>query len=487
MTAFDSYFHGPYTAARAYLLQRLLLAMLALDIWMLMIGHAGRYGTAGFNVAHFGWLDAIIPVPTPGLYIGVLLLSGLLALVIAFSGVRRLSCGLLLLLYTYSWAMSMLDSYQHHYFLSLMIACLVFFPQDAAADIHPKGAKGETPVQTTGFGYPLLCATIAIVYLFTALAKYDPRWLDGSTIQRISKAGEVLASLRELSASMGISEEQFWSWLSASVIPIELFVSAGYLLAVVRDRSEGQGNRWVGLCCSTAALLAWTLHVGAEGMDLEIGWFSYYMLVLATVCLLPGAAVDVIARVVTKPARWLSDAALETGETGTGDDASENPAAVTLGLAAAVAAVVYMAGDMVDLPGAIGAVSCAGAAMLTVVLAALARQQPLSPRPTIVALAAAGAVMWMSISYSDVRWDYYRFRGGDLMRRGQSLEALATYQRGERYATWMACETPAECNKHARRPGLECRSGTCTDTQGQRIRNTRKHKITQLKQRLGLQ
>ena len=71
MSGFDNYFHGRFASARAYVLQRLLLSMLALDVWMLMIGHAGRYGTAGFNVAHFRWLDAIIPIPSPELYIGV--------------------------------------------------------------------------------------------------------------------------------------------------------------------------------------------------------------------------------------------------------------------------------------------------------------------------------------------------------------------------------------------------------------------------------
>lgn len=488
MSGFDNYFHGRFASARAYVLQRLLLSMLALDVWMLMIGHAGRYGTAGFNVAHFRWLDAIIPIPSPELYIGVLLLTGLLSLVVAFTGVRRISGGLLFMLYTYSWSMSMLDSFQHHYFLSLVLGCLVFFPQDAAVDIHPPQPDDKTnvdaeapavPAQTTGFGYPLLCVSVAIVYVFTALAKYDPLWLDGSTIQRISSAGEALAGLSELAASLGISQEQFWPLLSASVIPVELLIAAGYLLAVVRDRSD---SRFVGIACNLAAFAAFMLHVGAEGMNLEIGWFSYYMLVLAMVCLLPQGAVDGLARAITLPARWLSEATLEEPA----DEATNTPA-VTFGLAFAVAIVVYMAGRMVDLPGALGAATIAGVVLLGVVVLALAREQPLSPRPTIVALGAAAAVMWLAMSYSEVRWDYYRFRGGDLMRRGQSEEALATYLHGERYATWMTCEVAAECDRSARRPGLECRNGMCTDSNGKRIRNSRKYKINKLKQQLGVE
>src|SRR5215510_6447328 len=101
-----------------------------------MIGHAGRYGVDGFNVAHFGWLDALMPTPTAALYVGVLLGTGLLALAAALSGPRRPALAALFLLYTFSWSMSMLDSYQHHYFVSSVLLCLVFFPQLRASDVH---------------------------------------------------------------------------------------------------------------------------------------------------------------------------------------------------------------------------------------------------------------------------------------------------------------------------------------------------------------
>jgi len=488
VSGFDRYFHGAYAAARPFVLQRLLLTMLALDAWMLMIGHAGRYGTAGFNVAHFRWLDAIIPVPSPALYIGVLLLAGLLSLTVAFSGVRMLSGIALLLLYTYSWSMSMLDSYQHHYFVSLMLVCVAFFPTSHADDIHPRereeGAAPAGIAQTTGFGYPLLLVTVAILYTFTALAKCDALWLDGSTIQRISKAGEVLAGLHGMAVTMGLTEAQFWSALSFSVIPLELFVAAGYALAVVRDR--GDSPRWVGLTCNAAAAMALMLHIGAEGMGLEIGWFSYYMMVLATFCLLPPTVIDALARAVTGPARFFADATTEDrGEDGVEDGGEDNAPAVSFALAAAVALVTYQAARMVDLPGATGAAIAAGVCLVGVAVYAIVKERPMAPRPTIVAMGAAAVVMWMAIAHSEVRWDYYRYRGGDLMRRGQHAEALSTYLRGERYATWMECEEPADCDKRARRGGHECRAGGCIDGDGKRVRNTRKHKIDALEDQLG--
>jgi hypothetical protein len=42
--------------------------------------------------------------------------------------------------------------------------------------------------------------------------------------------------------------------------------------------------------------------------------------------------------------------------------------------------------------------------------------------------------MWTAIAATDARWDYYRYLGGDLQRRGQSREALDAYLKGERYA-----------------------------------------------------
>ena len=77
MNAFERFFYGAHGARARYLFSKLFLLMLALDTWMLMIGHAGRYGVAGFNVAHFGWLDALLPLPSARSYVAVLLLTGL--------------------------------------------------------------------------------------------------------------------------------------------------------------------------------------------------------------------------------------------------------------------------------------------------------------------------------------------------------------------------------------------------------------------------
>jgi hypothetical protein len=496
MNAFERFFYSEYGASRAYLFAKGFLLLLALDTWMLMIGHAGRYGIGGFNVAHFGWLDALLPTPSAGFYVAVLVLAGLLALVIVLTGIRRTSVLALFVLYTFSWSMSMLDSYQHHYFVSLVLLCLAFFPQTSATEIHAlpppapeserrqrkkqhelqRAARAETygwlyaasvlaiaaayaaidaddhtwvafflfagavalatfmyaperraggPLLARGWGYPLLGATVAIVYTYTAIAKIDPNWLDGHTLRRISSVEQVFGGLAEYAEQLGMERERFWSLFSSAVIPQEMLLGASYLLAVHQDRLE---LRWLRVACTLGFALAVVLHVGAEAMGLEIGWFSYYMLLLACCFLLPLAVVDRLATVFTWPERWLLRTAREW------EQQSPPTGLVSVLLALGCAGLLALVGRLLDLPGATEACAAAGAVLLAVTLLARVRPRARDPRPYALATIAAAAGMWAAIAASPVRWDFYRYLGGDLSRRGELEAALQIYERGERYA-----------------------------------------------------
>lgn len=486
-------FHGPHGASRSYLFQKVFLLLLALDAWALMIGHAGRYGAAGFNAAHFAWLDAIQPLPSNASYIGVLLLGGLLSLTLMLTGISRLLMALLWLLYTYAWAMSLLDSYQHHYFVSLILACMVFFPKLSARDIHPPLAPAlgqardakkpsreherrieierrgyafaalaavivagyaavesrgrvftvffvaagalamcvlwvapkvlATPVMARAFGWNLLGFTVCIVYLYTAIAKTDPAWLAGHTIQRIGSTKADLGWAVEWATAFGIEPQTFWSLFATAVIPQELFLGAAYVCAVLRDQ---QPSRLLDAICWLGAALAVALHVGAEAMQLEIGWFSHYMLLFAATYLLPLSIVDRLAIVLTWPGRYALEL-MDRWER----RAPGKPAAVltVLGSAAVVVAAAYL----VDLPGALATGVIAAAALVGIALASLARGGA-DPRRWGVASACAAGLMWLAIAASPVRWDYYRFRAGDLDKRGELEAALEAYEHGECYA-----------------------------------------------------
>jgi len=65
-------------------------------------------------------------------------------------------------------------------------------------------------------------------------------------------------------------------------------------------------------------------------------------------------------------------------------------------------------------------------------------------RPLAAAAAALATTgMWLAIALSPVRWDFYRFLGGDLKRRGETAAALAAYEHAEQYA-------PAGVSRRAR-------------------------------------
>ena len=483
MNAFDRFFHGEHGASRSYLFSKGFLLLLALDTWMLMIGHAGRYGVASFNVAHFAWLDALLPMPTAGFYVGVLLSTGLLSLIVMLTGIRR-STGLsLFVLYTLSWAMSMLDSYQHHYLVSLVLFCLAFFPSTSAAELHPlRGARaaehaqveaqqlggwlyfgaalasvavwwvvdrsGHTwaaffllagglatatyvyqperrePLLTSDFGFALLGATLSIVYAYTAIAKMDANWLAGHTMLRISSVEKTFAGLAQLAAGMGIERERFWSLFATMVIPQELFMAFAYLVAVQQDRLR---SGFVRAVCLLAVVLAIALHVGAEAMGLQIGWFSYYMLLAGTCFLLPLTAVDRLVTVLTWPARVMH-ARFAAWR------ARSKPGLAQAALLALLgAAALALAGMLIDLPGALETGALAGA-LLVVVTLVLRVRKGVDPRPHVLATAVAAGLMWLAIAVSPVRWDFYRFLGGDLTRRDELPAALEAYRRGERYA-----------------------------------------------------
>ena len=52
------------------------LGLVAIDMWAIMLEHAARYGAGEFNVAQVPILDALLPVPTPGVIAAGWLIGG---------------------------------------------------------------------------------------------------------------------------------------------------------------------------------------------------------------------------------------------------------------------------------------------------------------------------------------------------------------------------------------------------------------------------
>src|SRR5207247_10497178 len=133
------------------------------------------------SAAHVLWLAASQPLPSPALPVGLVLIVGGLAWVIACTGGNRSLRVLLLVLYTYGWAMSRLDAYQHHYLLSLLLGAFVFFPALEAANVLDAGAR-----RISAWAYVVVAANVAIVYTFAAVTKTEAAWASGAVLQQVT-------------------------------------------------------------------------------------------------------------------------------------------------------------------------------------------------------------------------------------------------------------------------------------------------------------
>lgn len=442
MNSWERYWFGPVAAIRPYLLIKAVLLLLAVDLWLLRVPSGSRYGLDGFNVAHFQWLDALQPLPSPDLYVGLVLLTGWLAFVCVLISAGPWLLALLTILYTYTWAMSMIDGFQHHYFLSLVLTAFVFFPRVSAHDLYPHGAvtveSGQQPdpftagkKRVSSWGYVLLGMNMAVVYAFTALTKAgEAGFLTGQVIQRLSKKKGFFVPLEAWFTGLGVPSELFWQSFALGVIALEIFLAIAYLMAVKQDENRSRRLR---LLIWSAFITAVTFHgIGNEVvLSLKIGWFSYYMIALACVYLLPESFLWVLGRVLTWPSRrlaeiWTTLAAWAGGK-------AELIISLTLIGAFAAAFLVAALSFALDLPGAlaVGLLVALAVVSATILNLFLGLQQ--NSLKYLCATALAAAVMWTAVTQSTVRFEYYDRAGYHMKNRGNMDAALEAYEKALRY------------------------------------------------------
>ncbi|MEZ4328057.1 MAG: HTTM domain-containing protein [Polyangiales bacterium] len=436
---FDRYFFGPVDLLRPYLLVRALLALLAFDCWLELAPYGYRYGLGEFNVAHFTLLDALLPMPSPEAYVALMLGCGWLALAMALTGPTRVGLALLTLGYTLGWSWSLLDAYQHHYLLSLLLLAMTCFPEtrweDAlAADLHAQPEDRDANTDTDApraWGYVLFCVSCSIVYFYTAITKMNADWRDGHALERLAGRSAGARTMVAFADAHGVGAEAFWSAFAKSAILIQLVIAAGFLLAPVIDRLPRLRTRrllafWV--------LAPLSFHAGAAHMDLKIGWFSEYMLLVAVVVFLPREILAGVAFVLGTPQRAV----------GRFLNAEEPADATAIGalLLAGVASLGLF--RLVDLPGDQAAGLIVAVLGGVLVLRGTSRGDTSrvdTSRALPVALASlvGGAALVSALVASPARFDYYRKAGGDALRLASPeqpqyyLEALEHYRRAQRY------------------------------------------------------
>lgn len=485
MKAWDALWHGPIAPVRPYLLLKGALLLLAFDCWVDLVPHGGRYGIGGFNVAHFALLDALQPTPTPGVYVAMLLITGLLAFTMVVGRPTRAGLGCLFVLYTYGWSMSMLDSYQHHYLLSLLLLSFVFLPTRTASEVFgrvagappPPGkergedvatdedeskeakksqkarkkakrrkasassgrgrekaaarragkAQGAAAGHEVAWAYAMVGVSCAIVYFYTAVTKTEPDWRGGDALARLAnpemRAG--LAAYLEAYGPSGGTAEDYWAGLAKSTILLQLVISSGYLVSIFQSRFRGLW-RYLPAVWVFAPI---SFHIGAERMGLQIGWFSYYMMWIALVFFLPerwllvagGALTWPVRRLVTAAQGWFADLGQQEGQ-------------VLAACTFAAVIVLVLGTRSVDLPGAATASLVASVGLVALVGVALRSGDASAARGLALGAALASAALVFAMANSVARYDFYRFSGGDYKRRGHLEEALSAYVLANRYA-----------------------------------------------------
>ncbi len=419
------YWHTPVALVRPYLFLRGFMLLLAVDAWSLLAHRSSAYGFGGFNVAHFGWLDMLQPLPTPWLYGTVQFLVGFSAFFVALSNYNRPAIVSVFGLYTYGWSMSLTDSYQHHYLISIVLFCLAFFPELRGwASAPPVRSKIESRLGEA-WAYRMLGATIAIVYFYTSIAKCDATWLAGDTLQYIDQSSGLMSGIGRGVSLLGIDAAIYWPAVSAGVILVELFIAVGYVLTLSRDVKR---SRWLHLVCWTAFALACGLHGSFELLELEIGLFSYYMLMTACVFFLPEPLVSKIAiglDTALGSVDWFANLLKTKLFT------SDYRAALFSGVAAAVCVVVC--GYTIELPGA--STACGICAFLVVASLGvlLVRQRPAVVHRSAVIVAAGALTMWTAIGIGSAQYLFYMGMAGQYLEIGQPDKALAVYAVAEKF------------------------------------------------------
>lgn len=419
---FERTLFEPVDAVRVYLVRQSVLWLTAFDIWFTRIGSAARYDADGLNVAHFAWLDWIVPAPSPGLIIAACLITGVLAVATALLPLSLSWRVALVVCYTFTWAVSRLDSYQHHYLLSWLLACIAFFPQHRASDLvrtasrrarrkdRASAPSGRTSATISAWAWVALGWLVGVVYVWTAVAKLDHVWQSGAPLQQLSGTAWLIRPLANLAG------ETIWPLAAKATVIVELVIAAGYALVAWLDR-----RRTAGAACIRVAVLvsAVALHVSFEFAGLKIGWFSWYMLLLAVAYFMPPRWTPAVGEALAAFARPLDRILVEPpGRLSAHPVNALFPAAVAVGLIAV--------GYWLDLPGSLWVGALGAAAML------VCRQSYKMPQAAPVFL-LAGVLMATSVASSNARSQYYSYRLAEMHRQGRTDACRALLARAVKY------------------------------------------------------
>ena len=380
--------------AKLAVVRVVLFGLLAVDAF-LQLSRAPRYGAGDFNVGHFPFLDGIAPGRT-GYEVGKLLGTYLFALA-ALGIATRLVLPIAAALYAWLYFGSQLDGYQHHYLVALLVAIACFVPWERPPDATPatpvrtpgaasEGVRGAAMVRT--WAVRLILVQLGIVYLWTAIAKMDPAWISGHTLDD------------QLSGGLSTTIKGTLGMQAAAilVIAVELVLAA---------------TIWLRPAWKIAAPLGILLHLGIMLSGFQIGLFSHLMFALYLL-VLPDALFLRLAD--ASPVRSLRTALGRLAR-------STSWVLWALALAAGLGVGVLLRFEH-------GLLAALLVSTIPVALAARALLRGRAPAAALGAAHLAAVTLWLAADRtSSVAVDYYRYWGGSQRRLGNPATAEYAYRR----------------------------------------------------------
>lgn len=351
-----------------------LFGLLALDA-ALSLRRAPRYGANDFNVANLEFLDGLGPGRV-SYGVSQLLISVLLTAA-ALGVATRIVVPIAAVLYAWLYFGSQLDSYQHHYLVALVLAIACFVPWQRRPD--------ATTVRS--WALRLLLVQLGIMYVWAAISKLDPVWLDGTAL-----SNQLTGGVRALiESTVGFR------------VAARLVVLTELALAV---------TVWLKPAWKFAAPLGIAFHLGILATGFEIGLFVYVMLGLY-ILVVPDRVWIAISKLglVERTGRLCRATVLAPGK----------PALVIAMLFAIPIALLCRFPHALELT----ALSLGGTT--ATLLYHRARKRPFTAGLPIAVL--AGALLLLTVDRTTtVAIDYYRFWGGSQRRVGDRAQAEAAYR-----------------------------------------------------------
>jgi hypothetical protein len=210
-----------------------------------------------------------------------------------------------------------------------------------------------------------------------------------------------------------------WSASEGQSYWLPMVCCVAYLIASMQDRAELPALRIAAPILAAAPV---AFHLLAP----QQGWLPIYMIGIALVVFTPTRWLHPFGRELTRPARSLVE---EQREDGIDERASQVFYLSLLGLV--VAPMVSM---FVDMPGVKTGCTLTAIAMLFV----MGRQLYFTPRwrPLwrVASLFGGCLALWITVTASSARFDYYREGALDADRRGDQDAAMIFHEKANRYA-----------------------------------------------------